>query len=272
MNTRYPFLVCVPHGGYSIPPEIKNRMNLKREEILKNSDPCTRRIYNFGDKIEAFVDTEIARVVVDLNRAPYDRPPRNPDGVVKMVSPEGNPVFKKGQFPSDPMVQALLRSYYYPYHDRINEVLDNQHIELAFDCHSMTPFAPPMYPNAGKPRPLVCLSNQGDIRGLPAEDGSPLTCSTEWIRALAYCFEEEFSREGLIAVNDPFPGGFTIRSHYRQKRIPWMQIEINRNMYEADDHCDPDKLEFDRSRILELQGRLFRVLEEFWKEISETRT
>jgi N-formylglutamate deformylase len=266
MHSRFPFLVSVPHGGDCIPPEIRGRIRLCADEIAFHSDPCTRRLFNFGKRISCFVDSSIARAIIDLNRAPYDRPPANPDGVIKVMTPEGFLVYREGAFPPPGLIRFLLKTYYYNYHEEINACLESGSILIAFDCHSMAPVAPPMYPNAGKPRPLVCLGNQGNARGEPAPNGTPLTCPPEWIRLLADSFREEFAGEGTIAINDPFPGGFTIRSHFRQKRIPWVQIEVNRNLYESGDYSEPGTLSIDPHAVVRLRERIFAVISAFWDE------
>ena len=57
----------------------------------------------------------IARAIVDVNRAPEDRPPKNQDGVVKTVTINGTPVYKGDKFPDDALIEELLQRYYYPY-------------------------------------------------------------------------------------------------------------------------------------------------------------
>ena len=99
MIGRYPFLVSIPHDGTVVPPELRGFINLTRKEIVFNSDPHTRCIYGFDDRVEALVDFDVSRVFVDTNRAPYDYPPRAQDGVVKVITQDGTPVFKRGQTP-----------------------------------------------------------------------------------------------------------------------------------------------------------------------------
>ncbi len=268
MDSRFPFLVSVPHGGDFVPPEIRDRIRLGEDEIAFHSDPGTRRLFNFGERISGFIDACISRAVIDLNRAPYDRPPANPDGVIKVMTPEGFPVYQEGAFPPPELIRSLLKTYYYPYHEEINSCLESGSIKIAFDCHSMTPVAPPMYPNAGKPRPLICLGNQGNLRGEPALNGTPLTCPPGWIRLMADFFREEFDGEGTVAINDPFPGGFTIRSHFRQRRIPWVQIEVNRKLYESGDYSDPETLTIDPQDVDRLRERIFSALSAFWENLN----
>lgn len=256
-NGRLPLLISIPHGGDQIPAEVSDRVALSREDIITNSDPLTRRIYDLRECVEAVVDTGVARAIVDLNRAPYDRPPRNPDGVVKIRTPDGSRVYLEGKFPDPPLVRQLLKSYYYPYHAEITGHLESGRISLGLDCHSMHAHAPRMYPDAGSRRPLICLSNRGDEKGEPVSERTLLTCPPEWIRLLATIFEEAFDGMGRVALNDPFVGGFTIRSHYRQKRIPWVQVEINRGVYE-----NPP------GNLAELRERIRRVLAQFCREMS----
>jgi N-formylglutamate deformylase len=269
MSDRYPFLISIPHGGVSVPPEIRGRIALSRKEIVFNSDPYTRRIYGFGDRVEAVIDTEVSRIFVDTNRPPYEYPPLNQDGVLKVVTQDGTPVYKKGQFPTKDLIAALLRGYYYPFHERLTEALGTHPIGIAFDCHSMLPNAPPVQMNAGTSRPLICLSNRGDRRGMPRRRDSLVTCPPEWLQALARSFQREFSGEGRIAMNDPFKGGFISVAHYRQSRIPWIQIEINRGMYENERYIDPATHLVDEKRIADLEGRIFAVLTRFWDEIED---
>jgi hypothetical protein len=77
----------------------------------------------------------------------------------------------------------------------------------------MAAVGPPIGPDAGKSRPLVCLSNA---------DG---TCPDDWLIELAQCFHKVFSNE-QVKINDPFKGGYIIRNH--STKIPWLQIELSR--------------------------------------------
>ena len=262
MNGRYPFLISIPHGGIAIPPELRGLVNLSRKEIIFNSDPHTRSIYGFDDTVEALVDFEISRIFVDTNRAPYDYPPRAQDGVVKVITQDGTPVFRRGQTPGRELVGTLLQNYYHPFHKRIAGALDTLPIEIAFDCHSMLPRSPPVRMDAGQVRPLFCLSNRGDRNGMPLKRGALVTCPPEWLQALTRSFQAEFGDEGRVAMNDPFRGGFISVAHYRRRRIPWVQVEINRSLYESEDR------QVKEEQLIELRKRIFSAVTRFWDEIS----
>ena len=84
-----PILVTVPHGGMRLPPEA-SECRLSPLEVVLDGDTWSRDLYNLRDHVAAFLDTEIPRAVIDLNRAPVDLPPVNPDGVVKTITVDGN--------------------------------------------------------------------------------------------------------------------------------------------------------------------------------------
>jgi len=262
LSGRYPFLISIPHGGISVPPEVRRLVNLSHGEIVFNSDPHTRLLYGFDDAVEALVDFEFSRIFVDTNRPPYDYPPRTQDGVVKVITQDGTPIYRRGQVPGRELIGALLQNYYYPFHERLTRALDTERIEVAFDCHSMLPHSPPVRKDAGLPRPLFCLSNRGDRHGKPFKRGGLVTCPPEWLQAFTRAFQSEFEGEGRVAMNDPFKGGFISVAHYRRKRIPWIQVEINRGLYETPD-C-----EIDDSRLKGLAERIFSAFTGFWDEVS----
>jgi formiminoglutamase len=129
----------------------------------------------------------------------------------------------------------------------------------------MLPFGSEFQKDAGKERPLICLGNNGDRRGR-AKKGSISTCSSEWIAILAHMFKEEFSVDSEVAINYPFSGGFISNAHYWHKGIPWIQIEINRSLYEAGGSSVLSDHEIhDRSNVL--REKIWKVLTSFWKRV-----
>jgi formiminoglutamase len=157
------------------------------------------------------------------------------------------------------------QDHYFPYHQQIDELIDRQPVRIAFDCHSMLPFGSASQKDAGKSRPLICLGNNGDRRGR-ARKGSIATCSEEWITALAEIFKEEFSCGNEVAINNPFSGGFISNAHFWHKGIPWIQIEINRSLYEPDEPWGCLAKEND-DRVISLRETVWKVLASFWDHI-----
>ena len=202
----------------------------------------------------------IARAIVDVNRALDDRPPQNPDGVVKTVTTNGTAVYKKGRFPDNALIEILLQKYYFPYHEKLDDLLESRNIRLALDCHSMLPGSPQISDNPGEPRPLICLSNRGDGQGMPIRKNGPVTCPPEWICALAESFRHAFADEGEIAVNDPFSGGYISQFHYRRNKIPWIQVEINRELYLNEAYFNPKKLRVKKEIIITLRRKIYSAI------------
>ncbi len=267
MGTVYPLLISIPHGGDVVPLEVEEIVSITDRDVFYDGDTLTREIYDFRNSVAAFIEMPIARAIVDVNRAPDDRPPKNPDGVVKTVTTNGTPVYKKGMFPDGAIIEELLQSYYYPYHKKLDDLLDNHNIKLALDCHSMLPNSPPISDNPGQPRPLICLCNRGDNRGMPA--GMPKTCPSEWIQALAESFRRVFANEGEVAINNPFLGGYISQVHYGRKGTPWIQIEINRRLYLNEAYFDPDRMKVRKKNILGLRKKIWDAIIQSWTLISD---
>lgn len=267
---QYPFLISIPHGGTEIPALAEDRVALNTQEIAYYSDPDTRQLYHFDGATGALIDTPISRMIVDLNRPPLPLPPRDPDGIIKMQTIDGKPVYREGRFPDIELIHRLMMEWYFPYHQRIDELIDRNRIQIAFDCHTMLPFGSVEQKDAGKKRPLICLGNNGDSRGLPMKGGLT-TCPESWINALA----EEFRRElfpgspaDLIAINSPFSGGFISNAHYWRKGVPWIQIEINRSLYEFGDDVGSSRGIAERQTCA-LREKIWQVLIGFWDRLDK---
>jgi len=263
MRAPLPVLISVPHGGDQIPKELHSIVALTPRDIFEDGDTLTREIYAFQDQVVAFLDTPIARACIDLNRAPTDRPPANPDGVVKTMTTSQRPVYKSGHFPDDLAIQLLLNRYYWPYHHQLDHLQQIPGLKVALDCHSMLAAAPAFSRVPGEPRPLFCLSNRGDQQGQPVPGRGPITCPPTWLQRLADCFCQVFAAEKQeVRLNDPFSGGYIIQSHFNGI-VPWIQIELNRKLYLTPPYFDAQTLTVAPERIRELREKIFEVLKAF---------
>ncbi len=207
---KLPLLGSVPHAGLRVPEEAEPYCILTPEEVEEDGDVGAAEIYALESELDAYLTSDIARAIVDLNRAVDDR---RPDGVVKTHTCWNVPVY--GEFPPVEVVNQLLDRYYHPYHGRLTE-LAGTGVRLALDLHTMAATGPPVGPDPGIERPWVCLSN-----------GDGTTCPQEWIESLAKCFEKEFGPK--VQINDPFKGGYITRSHAPE--LPWIQVELSRGPF-----------------------------------------
>jgi N-formylglutamate deformylase len=267
VKQRYPFLISVPHGGTDVPEHIRPLLLLNDEELRYYCDPLTRVVFGYRDRVEAYIDTPLSRMIVDLNRPPLPLPLRDPDGIIKLRTIDGREVYRPGLVPDMHLIHSLLMTHYFPYHQQIDELIDRHPVMIAFDCHSMLPYGSEHQKDARKARPLICLGNNGDRRG-KARKGSIATCSEEWITTLAGVFKEEFPQDNGVAINNPFSGGFISNAHFWHKGIPWIQIEINRALYEPaplstwseDETCD---------RAIGLREKIWNMLTVFWDRVRD---
>lgn len=201
-----PLLISLPHAGTHVPEEVSSYCRLSRQEVVEDGDEGAAEIYSIGSEVQEFVTTEVARAVVDMNRAEDDR---RADGVVKTHTCWGVPVYR--EFPPVEIIESLIAKYHRRYHAELTR-LATRRVRLGVDCHTMAKTAPPIAPDPGSERPVVCLSNA---------DG---TCSKEDFELLADCLTASFG--SAVSRNDPFQGGYIVRSHAAE--MPWVQLELTR--------------------------------------------
>ncbi len=261
-----PLLISIPHGGTDIPVEVGGRNRLSGRDIFEDGDALTSRIYDVRQRGLIVIAASIARVYVDLNRAPLDRPPANPDGVVKTRTVSGKPVYRAGDSLGDREIRTLLKNYYVPYHRALIQSLRRKPIKLALDCHSMLDQAPASSPRPGIRRPLFCLSNGGDSHGEPTDDVATVTCPPETIRRLAVCIQNAFKvAPEDVRINDPFKGGYITR-HHGKGRVPWIQLEMNRRLYLISPWFDERCCQVDPERLNYLRERFILTIESFFQK------
>ncbi len=248
-----PVLLSIPHGGMDVPAEVEDRVCLGPLDIHDDIDPFVREIYDLGPKVATVVATHTPRTFVDLNRARDDRPPRNPDGVVKTLTCVGKEIYARGKELDAALIDTLLERYYAPYHQRLRAAVHNSTIKLALDCHSMQAVGPQISPDVGQPRPLFCL---GNARGQ--------ACPPETARRLADCLRRAFDlQEHEVTLNQPFSGGYITRT-YGGRPLPWIQVEMNRSLYLAAPWFERETLAMDSKRLSELKRRFEMALTLFF--------
>ena len=202
-----PLLLSVPHAGLTVPPEAEPYCVLTEREIAEDGDEGAAVIYDLEAEVSAFQTTDIARAIVDLNRAEDDR---RRDGVVKTHTCWNVPVYRE-PLPED-VIERLLDRYHRPYHRRLSDLAAARRARLAVDCHTMAAAGPPVGPDVGQERPWICL---GYGEG---------TCPTPWIEALRDCFADLVGPH--VTINEPFGGGYITRHHAAE--MPWLQLEMSR--------------------------------------------
>jgi len=263
---KAPILVSIPHGGWKVPAELGGVWALAPEDAFHDGDPRTPEIYDFSLRVTAQVTMEYFRAAVDLNRAPDDSAPRNPDGVIKSHTCYGHEVYAGGVLPDARLKQTLLDRYYHPYHRFLDDAVARDDVRLGVDCHSMAAVSPPITGSPGEPRPLICLGNLGGADGRVCPPHNRLSCPPQLLEFMRDGFQEAFRHEdvavdcpAIASMNLPFEGGYiTRRLGYRE--LPFVQIEMSRALYLTPPHFDETTLSVDAGRLRDLNDKVWRVL------------
>ena len=276
MGHLLPFIVSIPHGGLTVPPEVADRCALTDEEIFDESDAYSRELYGVADIVLGEVTHDVARAIVDLNRPQEELPPEA-DGAVKALTSFNRPVWRPDATPDLDLQMALLERRYHPYHRRLEELLEAHRgeVRLLIDCHTMSAKGPPAARDAGERRPLICLGNLGCEEGAAGRSGRTSLPAPTIVR-LRDIMEDLFISDpaaadetDLIALNRPFVGGH-ITSHYSSKGFRVVQIELSKALYLDDRWFDAGEGAIDEGRLMEINAKLRTTFTELasWSELS----
>ena len=105
-------------------------------------------------------------------------------------------------------------------------------------------------------RPLFCISNN---------DGQ--ASSQDVLELLADSISEAYSIDRKeIFLNDPFHGGHITRT-YGNKPIPWIQIEMNRDLYLKSPWFNENALSVDTAHLQKLNKQFENSIELLFSKI-----
>lgn len=263
MAAPLPVLLSVPHGGHRVPREVQNDFRLDLTAVLYDGDTWARELYSLEERVVHYMDTEIARAVLDLNRAVNDRPPENPDGVIKTVDVSGKKIWREKDGLSPEMANRLITDYYQPYHKSLTQAAASGKAVVGIDCHTMLAESPGSNETLRQMRPMICLSNGGDGEGEPIDD--PVTAPASFLRDLRDALLIQFQHEDMatepISLNRPFQGGYITKHHGAKGPLPWVQVEFNRALYLTPDtilSVKPD---------MRAEKRLADIMEKFYRAL-----
>lgn len=108
---KLPFLISIPHGGESIPPEIAKDVCITPRDLFDDSDSFTNIIYDSENVVEEQVISEVARAFVDNSRGRDQLPPAYPDGLIKSATCYNRPIYKGGKQPNQATTDLLINKY-----------------------------------------------------------------------------------------------------------------------------------------------------------------
>lgn len=221
-----PLLVSMPHVGTAVPPAIAGRFT-PAAAALPDTDWHVDRLYDFLDELgAAHLQPIHSRYVIDLNRAPDDRPlyagARNTE-LCPTDTFADEPIYRSGAAPDAAEIAARRAAYWQPYHDRLcgalAEIRARHGVALLWEAHSIRSRVPRFF--AGRLPDI----NLGTAGGGSADPGL-----TARLAAVAAGSGHSY------AVDGRFKGGYITRANGDPTRgVHAVQLELSQITYMDED-------------------------------------
>ncbi len=249
-HSEVPILLSVPHCGTDFPPELKDQYVCELIQAPDDTDWFVDKLYDFAPELGiTIISAQISRWVIDLNRDPEEKPLYVDGRIITGLCPTtnflGEHLYNDKRTAVDKKeVELRLLNYYYPYHAKIQETLDQlirRHGQaLLWDCHSIRQFVPTIHPEKF---PDLIL---GDADGTSASPG--LIEGT-----LSILDHSRFQTRH----NFPFKGGYITR-HFGKPAMGQhaLQLEMTKVNY-----MDATELNYDAVKAQEMRTLLKRVFQ-----------
>ncbi len=227
-SPEVPILLSVPHCGTEFPEMVKSQYKESLISSPDDTDWFVDKLYDFAPELGiTMISARISRWVIDLNRNPEEKPLYSDGRLITGLCPTttflGEPIYKDQRKQVDPNeVQRRLSSYFFPYHHKIQELMDQlirRHGQvLLWDCHSIRQSVPTIQK---EPFPDLIL---GDADGTSASPGLIET-------TLSVLDHSRYQTRH----NFPFKGGFITR-HFGKPSIGQhaLQLEMTKVNYMDD--------------------------------------
>ena len=234
---KVPFILSIPHCGTQFPVELKNHYVSSLIEAPDDTDWFLEELYDFAEKMGVTVIKAVySRWVIDLNRTPENQSLYNDGRIITSLCPTttffGEKLYKnKDKQPGKEEVERRLKQYYWPYHNKIDELIDMHKAEfgkvLFWDAHSI--------------RRNVETIQKDDFPDLILGNDDLKTAGTAFIeKTLQTLGSGKFE----LKHNTPFKGGYITRSKGNPKEnIHALQLEMCKDLYMSNNETtyDPKK-------------------------------
>ena len=249
-NSEVPILLSVPHCGTTFPDEMKSQYKPELIQAPDDTDWFADKLYDFVSEMGVtMIAAQYSRWVIDLNRDPLRKPLYSDGRIITALCPTetflGKPIYQDNRKEiSAKETQRRLDTYYHPYHERIQVLLDNLKEKFVkvvlWDCHSIRQTVPTIQKEKF---PDLIL---GDADGTSASPGLIET-------VLGILDHSSYS----VNHNHPFKGGYITR-HFGlpSKNQHALQLEMTKVNYMND-----AELNYDNNRAKSMQDLLKGVFE-----------
>lgn len=249
-GAKVPILLSIPHCGIAFPDELRKDFDPSMSARPDDTDWFVDQLYDFAPSMGiSMISAVYSRWVVDLNRDPESKPLYTDGRIITALCPTtdffGKPIYvDQRKEVSQEEVDRRLAAYYYPYHNKLNELLvelKNQFgVVLLWDCHSIRQFVPTIHKEKF---PDLIL---GDADGTSASPGL-IEVALKGLETSTY----------QVKHNYPFKGGYITR-HFGTptEHQHALQLEMTKLQYMND-----TELEYHPKRAKRMQEVLKSTFE-----------
>ena len=222
---RVPIVLSIPHCGTGFPDDLMAKYDPGLLETLDDTDWYLDRLYDFAPELGVtMIFAKYSRWVIDLNREPGSVPLYDDGRLITELCPTtdfiGNDLYIDKKFePDDKEIARRLEGYFYPYHQKIDSLIDGLKAEfgrvLFWDAHSIRRYVKTI---RSEKFPDFILGNN-DRR---TADDNLINAALETLN----------SKDYGVNHNDPFKGGFLTRSKGDPKNnVHALQLEMSKDLY-----------------------------------------
>jgi N-formylglutamate deformylase len=257
-SDRIPILLSVPHCGVEFPAEIKSEYKQQLIQAPDDTDWFVHQLYDFAPAMGiTMIHAVNSRWVIDLNRDPQSKPLYTDGRIITALCPTttffGESIYQDGRKElGDEEVMRRVERYYNPYHQKIQEVLDDLKMEfgkvLLWDCHSIRQLVPTIHKEKF---PDLIL---GDVDGTSASRGL-IETAISGLESSGYSFNH----------NHPFKGGHITRYFGRPSEHQHaLQLEMTKVNY-----MDDGERNFDSTRANNMRSVLKSTLSNLAERLTK---
>ena len=240
-----PFILSVPHCGTDFPTEISANYVEDKMKAPDDTDWFVHDLYNFASELGiTIIHAKYSRWVIDLNRDPKSAPLYNDGRIITGLTPNtdffGDSIYNSiDAEPDTTEVERRLDTYYWPYYQKIQELLDERVATfgkvLLWDAHSIRHLVPTIRKEVF---PDMILGNNDETTADPAL----ISAALNGLQSGVY----------QINHNTPFKGGHITRYFGNpSKNVHALQLEMNKILY-----MDDTELHFHEDRANQVRSLL----------------
>lgn len=251
-----PLVISVPHDGALIPEDVLKTMN---PEVMGSTDRdyLIAEVFEFSGLAYSQIKANYSRHVIDLNRPASGESLYQGQTETELCPTstfDFKNIYRPGHLPDEAEVQRRTIKYWQPYHDQLQQLIDQAKAEFGFclliDAHSIDDEVPRFF--------------EGKLPDINVGTYAGQSCAAE----LECILMAQLSKQNRFSVvnNGRFKGGFITRNYGRpEANIHAIQLEHAKSCY-----LGQNKLLSMKSK--QLNELWSQILSHMLKQLSESHS